>query len=260
MATSRAALIDAQREAETRQNNLKVLISDDYASLHDISLLPDEPLQANKQFFNLQDSWGRGLNQRPDLLQTKLDLEQAGIQLKYYRNQVFPQLDAFGSYGYGAGGANTVEFNDVFRDFTDRNQPAYTYGVKFSIPLGNITARNRYKSGKATVQQAVLTLKKTEQNVMVQIDEAIKTAKSAFEKVTATREAREFAEAALEAEQKKLENGKSTSFEVLSLQSQLTAAASAEIRALADYNEALTALAQQEGSTLDRRNIDVRAD
>jgi hypothetical protein len=55
----------------------------------------------------------------------------------------------------------------------------------------------------------------------------------------------------------KLEKGKSTSFIVLQLQSNLTAARSAEIRALADYNITLARLAQNEGSTLERRNIDI---
>ena len=64
-------------------------------------------------------------------------------------------------------------------------------------------------------------------------------------------------EAALDAEQKKYAVGKSTTFTVLQLQNNLTSARSAEIRALANYQEALTNLAQQEGTTLERRNVDV---
>jgi hypothetical protein len=56
----------------------------------------------------------------------------------------------------------------------------------------------------------------------------------------------------------KLEKGKSTSFIVLDLQSKLTAASSAEIRALADYNIALARLAANEGSTLERRGVQLQ--
>jgi outer membrane protein TolC len=255
MATRRADLLAAQRTLESRQNTLKSLITDDYAAWHDLVLQPAETLGAVKQFFNVRDSWSRGLNDRPDLLQSKLDLEQAGIQLKYYRNQLFPQLDLFGTYGRAGDG---VELNDTLSDIRRDNRPYYAYGLQFSIPLGNVAARTHYKKSKVTVEQAVLALKKFEQTVMVQIDEAIKQAQSSYERVQATREASAFAQAALEAEQKKLENGKSTSFNVLSLQSDLTAARSSEIRALADYNEALTALAQAEGSTLEHRRIDVK--
>ena len=70
-------------------------------------------------------------------------------------------------------------------------------------------------------------------------------------------EARTYAEAALDAEQKKLENGKSTSFLVLQAQRDLTARSSDEIRALADYNKALAQLALNEGTTLERNKLSV---
>ena len=47
---------------------------------------------------------------------------------------------------------------------------------------------------------------------------------------------------------------------MLQLQRDFINARSEEIRALADYNKALTQLAQQEGSTLRRRNIAVDFD
>ena len=44
---------------------------------------------------------------------------------------------------------------------------------------------------------------------------------------------------------------------MLQYQNNLTAARSQEIRALANYNEALANLAAQEGSTLERNNINI---
>ncbi len=86
----------------------------------------------------------------------------------------------------------------------------------------------------------------------------ITAARVSYERVTARRESRLYSEAALDAERKKLENGKSTSFVVLQLQKDLTAARSAEIGALADYNKALADLARSEGSTLERRAINLQ--
>jgi len=90
---------------------------------------------------------------------------------------------------------------------------------------------------------------------MVTIENDIATANTRFQQVTATREARVYAEAALEAEQKKLESGKSTSFVVLQLTRDLTSARSAEISALANYNISLSQLALDEGTTLERRHV-----
>jgi outer membrane protein TolC len=90
------------------------------------------------------------------------------------------------------------------------------------------------------------------------VDNDVGLVQSTLQQVQATHAARLFAEDALSAEQKKLENGKSTSFNVLQLISNLTTAKSAEIRALADYNIAVAQLALDEGSTLEENRIDFK--
>ena len=139
--------------------------------------------------------------------------------------------------------------------FGQGSRPFYSYGVLFSTPLSNVGPRNQYKAGKVTLQQLLLQLKQVEQNIMVDIDNSVKLAQSAYESVSATRQARIFAEAALDAEQKKYAVGKSTTFTVLQLQNTLTADRGQEIRALANYYQALADLAFQEGSTLERNRI-----
>jgi len=258
--TSRADLISAERALTAQENLFKQVMSGDYAKIHDVVFVPVETLAAPVQIFDLQSSWTKGMTMRPDLIQARLNLEQQGIQLKYDRNQLFPELDVFGSYGYGAGGPTTIEWGDATGDLTSRNQPFYSYGASISVPLSNAKARATYKQTKLTVQQALLTLKQFEQNVLIEIDDAIKQAQADYQSVEATRAAREYAEAALDAEQKKFQSGKSTSFIVLSLQKDLTTARSAEISALASYNKSLAALAQQEGTTLDRRGISVKVE
>ena len=252
---SRANLISAQFTLASDQNTLKSLITDKYLDWHEVDVQPSAAMEAVRQFFDVQDSWSKGMTQRPDLLQARLDVEQQGFQLKYSYNQIFPELDLTGSYGFNGQG---LVYHDTFAQFDQGNAPFYTYGAQLSVPLSNVKARNTYKSDKATEQQILLRLKQLEQNIMVQIDNAVKQAESTWESVQATREARTYAEAALDAEQKKYAVGKSTTFTVLQLQNKLTTARSQEIRSLADYNEALASLAQQEGNTLERRQIDFK--
>ena len=98
-------------------------------------------------------------------------------------------------------------------------------------------------------------LKQVTQNALIAIENSIATVNTDFQAVSARREARVYAEAALEAEQKKLENGKSTSFVVLQLQSNLTRARGAEIQALADYQKSLAEFSFREGTTLERNKV-----
>ena len=258
VAQNKASLISAQSTLDTDQNTLKNLLTDRYSQWHDLDIQPTSAMGAPPQSFDLQNSWNVGLNQRPDLLQAKLNVEQQGIQLKYYRNQLFPELNLYGTYGFNGSGGLSSDYSGTLNQFGQGNAPFYTAGAALTMPLSNVGPRNQYRSTKATLQQVLLQLKQFEQNVMVQIDNAVKTAESKYESVQATRQARIYAEAALDAEQKTYAVGKATTFEVLQYQNSLTTARSAEIRALADYNEALAAVAQQEGTTLQQYNVDLQ--
>ena len=102
-----------------------------------------------------------------------------------------------------------------------------------------------------------MQLKKAEQEVLLQVADFVNRVELRFSQVESTRKARTYAEAALAAEEKKLQNGLSTTFVVLQLQETLTAARTAEVAALVDYNRALVQLAFAEGSTLEKHRMKV---
>ncbi len=254
VAARKADLISALQNLGTRQNTLKNLLTDDYLAWSDIEIMPTETLVAVEAPFDRQVSWRRGIATRPDLLELREELERQRITVRYRHNQLFPALDLTATYNQIGLDSNP---GDTIGEAISGNNPNYSIGARLTIPLGNRAARNRYHASKAAKMQAVLRLKQSEQNVLVEIDNAIRNAESSYRQVEATRDARDYAEAALEAEQKKLANGASTSFVVLQLQRDLTNARSAEIRALADYNKSLAELAGREGSTLERRKVEL---
>jgi outer membrane protein TolC len=196
------------------------------------------------------------MTERPDLIQYRLNVKKAGIQLKFDHNQLFPELDVIGTYGWNGSG---LYYNGAFGEINQGNAPYYTVGSQLSVPLTDTSSRNQLKSDKVSLKQVVLKLKQFEQGVLVGIDNAVKTAQSDYESVDATRQARIYAEAALDAEEKTYTVGKATTFEVLTYQNSLTTARGQEIRALANYEEALATLYSQEGSTLDRLQINIEA-
>lgn len=252
VAARRSDLLGARRDLEVQLNTIKALLSDDFSAWAATTLEPADKLVALTQPFNVQDSWRSALAQRPELLSAKESLEKQNIVLRYNHNQLFPQLDLSVTYGHnGLGQTLDGGLNGIQRG---ANQ-FYSYGIVLSFPFSNTTAKNNYKASKLTKEVLLLQLKQLEQNIIVEVDNAVKQARTAYERIDATRQARLYAEAALDAEEKKLANGKSTSFFVLQLQRDLTAARSAEIRALADYNKALAALSKSEGTTLDKASL-----
>ena len=156
-ASSRAAVILAQSQLGTQERALKGLITEEYSKWASLELVPSGTLTAQPPIVNLQDSWSKGLTQRPEMVQAKLDVERAGIQLKFNRNQLFPELDAFATAGWRGTGK---EYSDALHEIEERNLPYYLIGGRFSFPLSNRTARNNYKTSKAVLEQMVLGLKR----------------------------------------------------------------------------------------------------
>lgn len=254
VASRRADVLSAEVEFQTQMNTLKALLSDDFVSWATVTLEPADKLLAVAQKFDLQESWRTGLEQRPDLLQSKQFVERQNVVLRFSKNQLLPSLDLRLSYGHNGIGSTLPTGFDGIRDGSGQS---YSYGIILTIPFSNKIAKNSYRASRLEKERLLLSLKQVEQQIIVEIDNAVKAARTAYSRVDATRQSRLYAEAALDAEEKKLANGKSTSFFVLQLQRDLTTARLSELRALADFNRALSSLRLSEGSTLEAHQLEL---
>lgn len=254
VAMRKADLLNAWHLVKIQENMLKNLIVNDLESWQNVRLVPTAPLVAVPQRFDLQESWRTGLSLRPEIAQLKLMVERQDLDIQFYKNQKLPDVSLVGRYGNSAIHTGA---EGVFADTWSQKHPNYLYGVEVIFPWSYKQVKAKLRQSREMREQAELQVKKLQQDIMVQIENAISLAKTSYDRVEATRQARIYAEAALDTEEKKLQNGKSTSFFVLQFQRDLTAARVAEIRALVDYNQALTRLAQAEGSILDKLNIKI---
>jgi outer membrane protein TolC len=254
-AVSRADLLTARQKLLQQENVLKNYTTKDAPQWKNVSLVPTAMLVAIPEVFDVQESWRTSMIKRPDLARLRVGLERNEIDIRYYKNQTLPDLSLVGSYGRSSLSSRA---ESMYSDLHFRNRAvSYSYGVQLSFPWGNRDAKYRLAQAKQDRDQADLILKQLQQSIMIQVDNAINAARNGFDRVGATRQAREYAEQALVAEQKKLENGKSTSYTVLQMQRDLTNARSAEITALTDYNKALSDVAKAEGSTLERLKVNL---
>jgi len=90
------------------------------------------------------------------------------------------------------------------------------------------------------------------------VDNPVKFVQSTITQVGSTRRAREFAQAALEAQIKLFNAGQVAPFIVLEFQRNVTAAASAEVLALADFNKAKAQLTLNDGTILEKHKINLK--
>jgi outer membrane protein len=270
LANVQADLISARNRVALAENQLKALLGDDFVGSVNRRLAPSDGLVILPETFDVGASWQRGLAQRPDLAQLKLDVEKTDLDVKYRFNQLFPSLDLVAGYGLkgndqlvlGSSDSGAEVLHDptsagAFGQIRSRLTPNDFLGVVFSVPLSRTGDRANYKASKVRKAQAEVLVKQREEVILREIDDALETARTSLQRITATREATAYARAALEAEEKKLAAGTSTSYVVLQLQGDLATAAVNELRAKADYSIALAQLHFVEGSVLERNKIQI---
>ncbi len=250
--TARANLLAAQELLEVRANALRILLTDDFANAPEEMLLPQDILVTVWESPNRSVSFQKALEKRPEVIQARLELERQGILVRYAHNQTFPTVDVVGSVG--GNGVNDTSRSTTVDDIFD-GKPSWSVGVILRVPLSNTEARNKYKASKEFQQQALLSLKKMEQTVFVQVDDVIKTLENVFKRVGATRQARLYAQLALDAERQKRAEGTSTTFLVSEYERRVVMARTAEILAVVDYSKAVAQLDFNEGGTLERNQI-----
>ncbi len=254
VAGERAALLGARGTVAVMDYRLKQLLSDDFSQWEKVDIQPATLLTMVPEPISLQYSTGKALTRRPDLQARKVEVEKQGIELKYRRNQLYPQLDVRGTYGQSGSGEDYSGALEIVRK---GDAPHYSLGVVLTVPLGNKRERLLYNSAKMQRERLLLRLKKAEQDIMVDVAVAVQYAQTAFARLDVTRQSRQAAEAALAGAQKRLESGQGDTYTVLQMQRDLTSARLGELSALADYNKALADVAYAEGTTLERHKLNL---
>lgn len=237
--------------------------------------MPDvEPIEP------VQDLTAKALDNRPELAQTRLQLDNSNIALKGVRNGLLPSIDAFvdlrnqGQAGTGipsssldptTGQLITVNPNPYFvggygtvlTQLFGRNFPTYAAGFQLNIPLRNRAAQADYTTAQLNIRQSELLLQRQVNGVRVDVQNALIALQQARARYQAAEKNRALQEQTLDAEQKKYALGASTVYMVIQAQRDLATAESSRVAALSSYARARTQLDLATGLTLTTNNIEI---
>ena len=117
--------------------------------------------------------------------------------------------------------------------------PQWTVGVQIGYPLGANTAHANLARVKLEYQQSEAQLKNQQMQVVAQVRAAGRAVVTNQKRVESARVSRQLQEKKLEAEEKKIAAGMSSTFFVFQAQRDLSTARTVEIRAISDYNKSL---------------------
>jgi outer membrane protein len=242
----------ADRAVRDNENFLKQLVTDDVAGLLATQLRITPPPRAVVPPVDVEEAIRNAFEWRPDYRQALLNIEKLQISLVVAKNSVLPRLDLVGSLNLLGVDRQFAESLD---NSLDRRASSWTAGAQFSLPIPNREARGRRDAVQLTKIQALVDLKRLEQDIIVAVDNAAGQIATTKQRIASTHESRILAQETLDAGEEKLKAGALTTFEVLDLQEKLAQAEVAELRAIADYNKSVAELDRQTGMALQNNGI-----
>ena len=246
VANQELSVLDAENSFETSRLALITLLALDPRS----NIIPAEEIQAEPVQVDLAVAQDLAFSNRPDYLGQVIGLEQSRIALMLAENGELWNLnltaDRRGSRnGTSAAGA-IVGHPDTMGS---------RIGVQLSIPLRDRAAQSTALGARVGLQQAELSLEQLRETVGQQIRDVVRDVSIRWRQLELARRSRALAEQSLEVEMIKLRNGRTTNFQVLSIENDLRTAETAELSAVIAYLNALATLDQQLGTTLDTWSI-----
>lgn len=262
-------VIRAENTLQATEDNLKNTLAMDLSQNIDAT---DEPTTEVFQFSE-QESLDEAYRERPEIQQAKLNIENKETLKHYYSNQRLPRLAIEGSVQLqGLGGdenPNRLSFGDepepipsqflgageAFSQIFGGDFTTWQILGVFSFPIFNRTAKGDYVKASAELDRSEITLKKTEDDVALDVKSAIREIENSLRAIDAAKVSVELAKEVVINEQERLNVGIGTTREVLEAQRDLIDAGVREITAIANYNIALAELERAKGTLLERDSI-----
>ena len=277
VATREADILQAEVQVQNYEDQLKTLINLEEEQ-DDISgkIIPTDLPTYSEYKITVDEALRIGMENRPDLRELKWDLKNKDIDVSYTKNQLLPDLSFNASYwspGVSGSrifyeddnplsdiviGSSPGNSSDALKDVFGFKYNNWYVGLTLAVPTSSLFSRAEHAQARVNLEKAQLTLKNAEQQVFLEIRNAVRLVETNFKRIAAYRLARELAEKKLEAEDKKLLVGLTTNYIVLQHQRDLATARSNELRAIAEYVLSQAALDKAMGVSLENKNIRFR--
>ena len=286
LATSQQALVAAQSTALQYETVLKSALSRNglaSGAIMDAHVITTDPIRIPEveAVQPIQDLVAKALDNRPDLAQSRIQIDNAEIALIGTKNALLPQLNVVGDMRSNAlvGSQNTVlgpvsattglvstppladpfflgGYGAVLGQLFGRNFPTYSVGLNLTVPIRNRAAQANVATAAVNLRMNQLQVQRQINQIRVDVQNALIGINQARAQYQAAVKGRVLQEQTLDADQKKLALGATTVYQVIQDQRDLTTAAAAEVTALAAYAAAEILLGIATGTTLSSNNVE----
>lgn len=259
----------ARQAREQVAHQLNGLINNSLAKPLELSAtFTDVPLDKPSPVPVFSDVYAMALNNRVDLKSLAIDLKNSGLRSSFLANQTKPNFDLILSAGLnGLSGndrddstpaSNSGPYFDSYDSLANGDGYQWSAGVTFSYPLGNRAAKA--KAGQADLEERQSGYRQQELELAIETE-----LRQRLTEMTRTGEQFEIAERlqsladiSLRQEDRRLTEGLSDTFRILTFQGKMIDARIGRLSALVEYNKGLARFNQALGTNLERHGIIAR--
>jgi outer membrane protein TolC len=273
IATRQEEIIRVRAAVDDAADELRRLLNLEDAALWAAAIVPTTAPEIDRITIDLDEALVAALAERPELAAQRLAVQALEVDERFFRNQKLPTVDVQVRYGYnGIGGdvvlerdpttgeptaVNEGSIDDAAQQILDRDFKGWQVGVNVAYPLQNRAARGNHTISRLAVERGSTQLQDLELQVRTEVRQAARGVETAAQQIDSARTSRGLGERNLEAEQKKYENGLSTSFQVLEIQEDLSGARSREVNAITGYRRALVRYYRAVGQLLEANAVEL---
>jgi outer membrane protein len=278
VASRRVALVTSTyTEVQTQDQVKKLLTSRGDPGMVLAKLMPVEGARkpSDADVLPVDQAIKVALENRPEMKQMMLDLENRNLDFDSTKNQLRPSVDFIASYTQtGVAGTKATNPNPFFPatnvnpdligglgtsfgQVFSFNYPGYSAGISVTIPLTNRSAQADNARAATERRIAENRIPAQAQQIALEVRNALTQVDMNKARIEAAQKARELAERRLEAEQKKFDLGASTIRFVLEEQRNVAQAQTDELQSLVNYTKSLVDFDRAVGMTLKKNNIEI---
>lgn len=246
--------IRAIAEVKQVEDTLEGLINDPELNLtEDVEIIPVDIPEAIPIVVDRLAEIQMALDRRSELRQRELETETARIVVGTAKNQVLPKLDVIFTYKVTGLGSDP---DRAFDQLSQNDFNEYQVGMQFEWPIGSRASRAVLKQAKLRYQQAIMARKAQIEQVILDVNNAVRALNTAQEAIIPAKEATEAAEKNVQATKERAERKSPAELQTeLTGQDNLAAARRTLLDALIVYNVAIADLERAKGTLLLYNNV-----
>jgi outer membrane protein TolC len=239
----------------------------DDPTLQELPVVPTDRMQetdTNPSTEPLLDLIAEGLKNRPELLETDIDLVNRQISRQAARNALLPTLSLVGFYGgSGLGGLVTpgntsttpTDLPGTWQSTFNNSAPDYFVGLNLNIPFRNRVAKADQYRSELEYRQASLRKEQLRKQIRIEVRNAQYALEQTRARVDAARKARDLAQRTFEITKKEQDLGSGSTYQTMTAQRDLSVAELTLVTAMTTYQKAKVELDRSTATTLEHNGV-----